>query len=122
MDTLAFFWPVSRVLHQNIVQYSGCGLICTCSGSLDNQWRRIEICLDDGSIIGAAERKQWMSLSDSFQDGLVSPPVYTRPAEFNGWKVPEVLLSGNPKLIRAWQDEQAIERTRLLRPELLEEK
>lgn len=59
------------------------------------------------------------ALSDSFQDGLVSPPVYTRPAEFNGWKVPEVLLSGNPKLIRAWQDEQALERTRLLRPELL---
>ncbi len=59
------------------------------------------------------------ALSDSFQDSLLSPPVYTRPAEFNGWKVPEVLLSGNPKLIRAWQDEQALERTRLLRPELL---
>ncbi len=59
------------------------------------------------------------ALSDSFQDNLLSPPVYTRPAEFNGWKVPEVLLSGNPKLIRAWQDEQALERTRLLRPELL---
>ena len=42
------------------------------------------------------------ALSDSFQEGLVSPPVYTRPAEFNGWKVPEVLLSGNPKLIQAW--------------------
>ena len=59
------------------------------------------------------------ALSDSFQDDLLSPPVYTRPAEFNGWKVPEVLLSGNPKLIRAWQDEQALERTKLLRPELL---
>ncbi len=59
------------------------------------------------------------ALSDSFQDNLLSPPVYTRPAEFNGWEVPEVLLSGNPKLIRAWQDEQALERTRLLRPELL---
>ena len=59
------------------------------------------------------------ALSDSFQDGLVSPPVYTRPAEFNGWKVPEVLLSGNPKLIQAWQDEQAVARTRERRPELL---
>ena len=59
------------------------------------------------------------ALSDSFQDGLVSPPVYTRPASFNGWDVPEVLLSGNPKLIRAWQDEQAIQRTRERRPELL---
>ena len=62
------------------------------------------------------------ALSDSFQEGLVSPPVYTRPAEFNGWKVPEVLLSGNPKLIQAWQDEQAIQRTRERRPGLLEDK
>ena len=59
------------------------------------------------------------ALSDSFQDGLISPPVYTRPADFNGWKVPDVLLSGNPKLIRAWQDEQAVQRTRERRPELL---
>lgn len=59
------------------------------------------------------------ALSDCFQDELLSPPVYTRPAEFNGWKVPDVLLSGNPKLIREWQDEQALERTRGLRPELL---
>lgn len=58
------------------------------------------------------------ALSDCFQDELLSPPVYTRPAEFNGWKVPDVLLSGNPKLIREWQDEQALERTRRLRPEL----
>ncbi len=59
------------------------------------------------------------ALSDSFQDGLVSPPVYTRPVEFNGWKVPDVLLSGNPKLIREWQDAQALERTRERRPGLL---
>ena len=59
------------------------------------------------------------ALSDSFQDGLVSPPVYTRPAEFNGWKVPDVLLSGNPKLIQAWQDEQAVQRTKERRPNLL---
>lgn len=60
------------------------------------------------------------ALSDSFQDGLLSPPVYTRPADYKGWKVPDVLLSGNPKLIQAWQDEQALERTRRLRPGLLE--
>lgn len=59
------------------------------------------------------------ALSDSFQDGLLAPPVYTRPAEFNGWKVPEVLLSGDPKKIRAWQDEQSIRRTAELRPELI---
>ena len=60
------------------------------------------------------------ALSDSFQDGLVSPPVYTRPAEYNGWKVPDILLCGNPKLIRAWQDEQALARTRQRRPHLLD--
>ncbi len=70
-------------------------------------------------LIPGALSDETSALSDSFQDNLLSPPVYTRPAEFNGWKVPEVLLSGNPKLIRAWQDEQALERTRLLRPELL---
>lgn len=60
------------------------------------------------------------ALSDSFQDGLLSPPVYTRPADYKGWKVPDVLLSGNPKLIREWQDAQALERTKRLRPELLD--
>ena len=59
------------------------------------------------------------ALSDSFQDGLLAPPVYTRPAEFNGWKVPDILLSGDPKKLTAWQDEQALARTRLLRAELL---
>ena len=72
-------------------------------------------------LIPGALSDETSALSDSFQDGLVSPPVYTRPAEFNGWKVPEVLLSGNPKLIRQWQDEQAIERTKQLRPDLLKE-
>ncbi|MBO4469856.1 MAG: tRNA (guanosine(37)-N1)-methyltransferase TrmD [Bacteroidales bacterium] len=71
-------------------------------------------------LIPGALTDETSALSDSFQDDLLSPPVYTRPAEFNGWKVPEVLLSGNPKLIQAWQDEQALARTRELRPELLE--
>lgn len=69
-------------------------------------------------LIPGALTDETSALSDSFQDDLLSPPIYTRPAEFNGWKVPDVLLSGNPKLIRAWQDEQAIQRTKLLRPEL----
>ena len=71
-------------------------------------------------LIPGAIGDETSALSDSFQDNLLSPPVYTRPAEFNGWKVPEVLLSGNPKLIKEWQDTQAIERTRALRPRLLE--
>jgi tRNA (guanine37-N1)-methyltransferase len=58
------------------------------------------------------------ALSDSFQDNMLSPPVYTRPAEFRGWKVPEILLSGNDKLIKQWQMEQAIERTKQRRPGL----
>ncbi|MBQ1213760.1 MAG: tRNA (guanosine(37)-N1)-methyltransferase TrmD [Tidjanibacter sp.] len=61
------------------------------------------------------------ALTDSFQDNLLAPPIYTRPAEFNGWKVPEVLLSGNFAKIEAWKEEQAYERTKALRPDLLEE-
>ncbi len=60
------------------------------------------------------------ALNDSFQDGLLSPPVYTRPADYHGWKVPEVLLSGNPAKINEWKHLQALERTRKLRPDLLE--
>ena len=70
-------------------------------------------------LIPGALTDETSALSDSFQDDLLSPPVYTRPAEFNGWKVPDVLLSGNPKLIQAWQDEQALSRTKALRPDLL---
>jgi tRNA (guanine37-N1)-methyltransferase len=59
------------------------------------------------------------ALSDSFQDGLVSPPVYSRPADYNGWKVPDVLLSGNQRLIDDWRLEQSVERTKERRPNLL---
>ncbi len=59
------------------------------------------------------------ALTDSFQNNLISPPVYTRPAEFNGWKVPEVLLSGNQKLIDSWNLEQSIKRTKERRPDIL---
>jgi tRNA (guanine37-N1)-methyltransferase len=58
------------------------------------------------------------ALSDSFQDGLLAPPVYTRPAEYKGWRVPDILLSGHEAKIADWLHEQAIERTKLLRPEL----
>lgn len=59
------------------------------------------------------------ALSDSFQDGLLAPPVYTKPAEFRGHKVPEVLLSGNHQKINQWRNEQAEKRTRQIRPDLL---
>jgi tRNA (guanine37-N1)-methyltransferase len=61
------------------------------------------------------------ALSDSFQDGLLAPPVYTRPADYKGWKVPEVLLSGHEAKIADWKHEQALERTRRLRPDLLDD-
>lgn len=58
------------------------------------------------------------ALSDSFQDGLIAPPVYTRPAEYNGWKVPEVLLSGHEAKIEEWRHDQALDRTKKRRPEI----
>lgn len=70
-------------------------------------------------VIPGAIGDEASALTDSFQDGLLAPPVYTRPAEFNGWKVPEVLLSGNFAKIDQWQEQQAMERTELLRPDLL---
>ncbi len=60
------------------------------------------------------------ALFDSFQDDILSPPIYTRPADYKGWKVPDVLLSGHEKLIREWRTQQAIERTQKRRPDLLE--
>lgn len=59
------------------------------------------------------------ALSDSFQDNLLAPPVYTRPADYNGWKVPEILLSGHEAKIAEWRQEMALERTQRLRPDLL---
>jgi len=61
------------------------------------------------------------ALTDSFQDGLLAPPLYTRPAEYKGWKVPEILLSGNDKEIDEWKLEQSLGRTKRLRPDLLED-
>lgn len=61
------------------------------------------------------------ALTDSFQDNLLAPPIYTRPAEYKGWKVPEVLTTGNFAKIEEWREEQAYERTKKLRPDLLEE-
>lgn len=60
------------------------------------------------------------ALSDSFQDNLLAPPVYTRPADYHGWTVPEVLLSGNFKLIDEWRHSQSVQRTKERRPDLLE--
>ena len=73
-------------------------------------------------LIPGAIGDEQSALSDSFQDDLLAPPIYTRPADYKGWKVPDILLSGHQAKIDAWKHEQAVERTRLLRPGLLEKK
>ena len=73
-------------------------------------------------IIPGAIGDEQSALSDSFQDNLLGAPVYTRPAEYKGWKVPDVLLSGHEAKIREWEMQQSIERTKRLRPDLLKDK
>ncbi len=70
-------------------------------------------------IIPGVISDEQSALSDCFQDDLLSAPVYTRPADYKGWKVPDILLSGNDKLIQEWRLEQSLERTKRLRPDLL---
>lgn len=70
-------------------------------------------------LIPGAIGDEQSALTDSFQDNLLEPPIYTRPAEYNGWGVPDVLLSGHAANIDRWRHEQAVERTRRLRPDLL---
>ena len=72
-------------------------------------------------LIPGAIGDEQSALSDSFQDNLLAPPVYTRPAEYKGWRVPDVLLSGHQRKIDEWKHQQAVERTRKLRPSLLDE-
>jgi tRNA (guanine37-N1)-methyltransferase len=73
-----------------------------------------------GRLIPGVLNDETSALTDSFQDNLLAPPVYTRPEEFRGWKVPEVLMSGNHKLIEEWRHEQSVKRTEERRPDLLD--
>ena len=72
-------------------------------------------------LIPGAIGDEQSALSDSFQDNLLAPPVYTRPAVYKGWEVPEILLSGHEAKIDEWKHQKAIERTMLLRPDLLDD-
>jgi tRNA (guanine37-N1)-methyltransferase len=74
-----------------------------------------------GRLIPGVLNDETSALFDSFQDNLLAPPVYTRPADFNGWKVPDVLLTGNPKKVDDWRHEQSLQRTKERRPDLLNE-
>ena len=71
-------------------------------------------------LLPGAISDETSALTDSFQDDLLAPPVYTRPAEYKGWKVPEILISGHAAKIDEWKHEQSLERTRRLRPDLLD--
>ena len=73
-------------------------------------------------IIPGVISDEQSALSDSFQDNLLAPPVYTRPAEYKGWRVPDILLSGHEAKIREWEFQQSLERTQRLRPDLLDER
>jgi tRNA (guanine37-N1)-methyltransferase len=70
-------------------------------------------------LLPGAISDETSALTDSFQDGLLAPPVYTRPAVYKGWSVPEILLSGHAAKIAEWKHEQSLERTRKFRPDLL---
>ena len=81
-------------------------------------------CMTDAitRVIPGAIGDEQSALSDSFQDNLLAAPVYTRPADYNGWKVPEILLSGHEAKIKEWELQQSLERTKKLRPDLLRKK
>lgn len=74
-----------------------------------------------GRLLPGVLNDETSALTDSFQDNLLAPPVYTRPEDFRGWKVPDVLLSGNHQLIEEWRQEQSLQRTAEKRPDLLED-
>ncbi len=145
-DEIIYMSPDGEVLNQPIANHLSCKenimILCGHYKGIDHRIREHlitrEISIGDYVLSGGelaaavlcdsiirlipgAISDETSALSDCFQDNLLSAPVYTRPADFNGWKVPEVLLSGNPKLIAEWQEEQALERTRQLRPHLLED-
>ena len=144
-DEVIFLTPDGYRLNQGRVnQLSLCGnimMICGHYKGIDQRLRdhfvTLEISIGDyvlsGGELAAAVLTdalvrlvpgvigdEMSALTDSFQDGILAPPVYTRPAEYNGWKVPEVLLSGDHEKIRKWEEEEAIKRTKERRPDLLD--
>ena len=144
-DEVIFLTPDGERLNQGRVnQLSLCGnimMICGHYKGIDQRLRdhiiTMEISIGDyvlsGGELAAAVLTdslvrlvpgvigdEMSALTDSFQDGLLAPPVYTRPAEYNGWKVPEVLLSGNHEKIRKWEEDEALKRTKERRPDLLD--
>ncbi len=145
-DEIIYLTPDGRTLNQSLANQLSLKenliLICGHYKGVDERIREHYVTLDisigdyvlSGGELGAAVlvdaigrllpgvlNDETSALFDSFQDGLLAPPVYTRPEEFRGWQVPEVLLSGHEARIEAWRQEQAEKRTRERRPDLLDE-
>ena len=129
-------WPISLSLKENIL------MICGHYKGIDERIRQHfvtkEISIGDyvlsggelaaavlvdaiGRLLPGVLNDETSALFDSFQDNLLAPPVYTRPADFRGWKVPDILLSGDPKKIDDWRHDEAVKRTIERRPGLLNE-
>ena len=146
-DEVIYLSPDGRLLNQSVAnQLSLCGnliMLCGHYKGVDERVREhfitMEVSIGDyvlsGGELGAAVlsdaiirlipgvlNDETSALSDSFQDNLIAPPVYTRPADFRGWKVPDVLLSGHEEKIRQWRYDQSLLRTKERRPELLNRK
>jgi tRNA (guanine37-N1)-methyltransferase len=146
-DEVIYLSPDGRLLNQSLAnQLSLCGnliMLCGHYKGVDERVREhfitMEVSIGDyvlsGGELGAAVlsdaiirlipgvlNDETSALSDSFQDNLIAPPVYTRPADFRGWKVPDVLLSGHEEKIRQWRYDQSLLRTKERRPELLDRK
>ncbi len=144
-DEIIYFTPDGEKLTQSVAnRLSLCrNLLCICGHykGIDQRIRdhmvTMEISIGDyvlsggelaaavlvdsvGRLIPGVLNDETSALFDSFQDNILAPPVYTRPADFNGWKVPEILLSGNDGAIEQWREEEAIRRTKSRRPDLLD--
>lgn len=145
-DEVIFLTPDGTLFNQKIANSlslrNNLILICGHYKGIDERIRQhfvtMEISIGDyvlsGGELGAAVvtdaivrlipgvlNNETSALSDSFQDNLLAPPVYTRPSDFRGWKVPDVLLSGDPKLVDVWREEQSFERTKQRRPDLFKD-
>lgn len=144
-DEIIYMTPDGEVLHQGMANYLSMSqnllVICGHYKGIDERIRTHfvtkEISIGDyvlsggelpaavlvdalGRLLPGVLNNETSALEDSFQDNLLAPPVYTRPEEYNGWSVPKILLSGHQKKIADWRMEQALERTRQRRPDLLE--
>lgn len=145
-DDVIYMTPDGETLHQQMANqislYKNIIILCGHYKGVDQRVRDLfitkEISIGDyvlsGGELGAAILcdavirlipgvlgNETSALTDSFQDNLLSPPIYTRPANYKGLEVPSILLSGHNQKIEAWRDQQAIERTKRLRPDLIEE-